>query len=226
MIRVASCSQIEMLDIVPSWGHLYLPLNLPAIDPLAESVPNTEFFRRLSRHMGFADAYLYETDEQLIETALTTSDPLLTGITLERLKKESWLPVNLPEDWRPFANGNFPTPSGKAEFYSPTLEGNGIDPLPSHTMRPKKDNGRESHPLVLITGKSLHFLNSSYANSERCSVSERARPGVVSLPFGWWASASSDGRSANTLATDRLSDWGGTGALYDTFVEVEKVVKA
>jgi anaerobic selenocysteine-containing dehydrogenase len=114
---------------------------------------------------------------------------------------------------------------------------------------------------MLITGKSLHFLNTSYAHSSRhrkaegepaleihpadaearqlkshdrvrvfnergevtlrCSVSDRTRPGVVAMPFGWWASLSEDGRSANSLTTDELADWGGTGALYDTYVEVE-----
>jgi anaerobic selenocysteine-containing dehydrogenase len=260
-------SQIEVLDIVPSWGHLYLPLNLPAISPLGQSVPNTEFFRRLSKHMGLSDPCLYETDEELIETALRSDHPLLKGITLDRLKREGWVRLNVPDDWRPFADGGFPTPSGKAEFYSSTLEAQGFDPLPSYMPRtPSGNDQTDSYPLVLITGKSLHFLNSSYGHSKRhlraegearleisiadaeprglqsqdtvrvfnqrgavtarCVVSERARPGVVALPFGRWASLSPDNRSANTLTTDALSDWGGTGALYDTLVEVEKITKS
>jgi anaerobic selenocysteine-containing dehydrogenase len=257
-------SQIEQLDIVPSWGHFYLPLNEPAIPPLGEAVSNTELFRRLSKCMGFTDEYLYESDEQLIETALRTDNTLLQGVTLERLRKESWLRLNLPDDWRPFAAGDFPTPSGKAELYSESLQDRGLDPLPAHTSR-RADNSdggrRKTYPLMLITGKSLHFLNTSYAHSSRhrkaegepaleihpadaearqlkshdrvrvfnergevtlrCSVSDRTRPGVVAMPFGWWASLSEDGRSANSLTTDELADWGGTGALYDTYVEVE-----
>lgn len=258
-------SQIEHLDIVASWGHFYLPLNEPAIEPLGEAVSNTELFRRLSKYMGFEDQYLYASDEQLIETALKTDHPFLKGITLERLKREKWIRLNIPDDWRPFADGQFSTPSGKAEFYSSSLRDRGFDPLPTHTPRPASSNGngRKVHPLMLITGKSLHFLNSSYGHSmrhrraegearleisradaehrglksmdvvrvfnergeltARCSVSERARPGVVALPFGWWASFCAGNHSANTLTTDSLSDWGGTGALYDTLVEVEKI---
>ena len=36
-------TQIESADITPSWGHLYLGWNEPAIDPLGESVSNPEF---------------------------------------------------------------------------------------------------------------------------------------------------------------------------------------
>jgi len=261
-------SQIEHLDIVASWGHFYLPLNEPAIAPLGEAVSNTELFRRFSRYMGFEEQYLYASDEQLIETALKSDYPLLKGVTLARLKKEKWVRLNIPEDWRPFANGQFPTPSGKAEFYSPSLRDRGFDPLPTYTPRQtSNDDGiGKTYPLMLVTGKSLHFLNSSYGHSlrhrhaegevcleitaadaerrglkamdmvrvfnergeltVRCSISERARPGVVALPFGWWASLSTGNRSANTLTTDSLSDWGGTGALYDTFIEVEKTAPA
>jgi anaerobic selenocysteine-containing dehydrogenase len=213
--------------------------------------------------MGFTEPYLYETDEELIETALRTDQPLFKGITLDRLKREDYVRLNIPEDWRPFAEGGFPTPSGKAEFYSASLQENGFDPLPTHSPRSAKEEvARQSYPLVLITAKSLHFLNSSYAQSSRhinaegeprleihptdadfrglksqdrvrvfnergelivcCSVSDRAREGVVAIPFGWWASLSPSGRSANTLVSDGLSDWGGTAALYDTFVQVEK----
>ena len=258
-------SQIEHLDIGVSWGHLYLPLNMPAIPPRGEAVSNTEFFRRLARHMGFTELYLYETDEALIETALRTDHPFIKGITLDRLKNEGYVRLNIPVNWRPFAEGAFPTPSGKAEFYSASLKEKGFDPLPTHAVSPARESGthRQSYSLVLITGKTLHFLNSSYAHSSRhlkaegepqlqihptdaqrrglkpqdrvrvfnergevivcCSVSDRARQGVVAIPFGWWASLSKDGRSANTLTSDGLSDWGGTGALYDTFVEVERV---
>ena len=256
-----AASQIEQRDVVASWGHLYLSLNQPAIDPLGEAVSNTEFFRRLSKYMGFADPYLYSSDEELIQIVLNSRSPVLEGITLERLKEQGWIRLNVPNDWRPFSDGGFPSLSGKAQFYSTSLANQGFDPLPAHTSHSTTTNGNKKYPLMLISGKSLHFLNTSYAHSARhrnaegepaleihpvdaqmrclksqdlvrvfnergeislrCVVSERTRRGVVAMPFGPWASLSPDGRSANTLTTDTLSDWGGTGALYDTYVQVE-----
>jgi anaerobic selenocysteine-containing dehydrogenase len=154
-------SQIEHLDLSPAWGHLYLALNRPAIAPRGESLCNTEVFRRLSRALGRTEAYLFESDESMLRAALASGHPWLEGITYERLWEEGYARLNRPDDWRPFANGGYATPSGKAELYSDALREAGHDPLPSAGDR------RFGDGLQLITGKQLHFLNSGYSNQER-----------------------------------------------------------
>ncbi len=52
-------------------------------------------------------------------------------------------------------------------------------------------------------------------------ISERVRPGLVAIPFGWWSAHHPDGRVANALTNDTLTDWGGGVAYSDTLVEVE-----
>jgi anaerobic selenocysteine-containing dehydrogenase len=47
-IVLPATTQIENLDLMFSWGHTYVTLNMPAIAPLGEAVPNTELFRRLA----------------------------------------------------------------------------------------------------------------------------------------------------------------------------------
>jgi anaerobic selenocysteine-containing dehydrogenase len=111
-------SQLEHLDLVPSWGHHYVSLNQPAIEPLGECAANTEFFRRLARVLGREEVFLYDSDEQLLRTALQTDHPMMRGITFERLSECGWLHLSHAEDWRPFAEGGFPTPSGRAELWS------------------------------------------------------------------------------------------------------------
>jgi anaerobic selenocysteine-containing dehydrogenase len=154
-------SQIEHLDLSPAWGHLYLALNRPAIPPSGESVSNTELFRRLARALGRTEAYLFESDESMLRAALASGHPWLDGITYERLWEQGYARLNRPEDWRPFANGGFPTRSGKAELYSEPLREAGHDPLPS------PGEIRSNGGLQLITGKQLHFLNSGYSNQDR-----------------------------------------------------------
>jgi anaerobic selenocysteine-containing dehydrogenase len=51
-------------------------------------------------------------------------------------------------------------------------------------------------------------------------VSARLRPGVVAIPFGWWGAHHPDGKVANALTNDTLTDWGGGVAFSDTLVEV------
>ncbi len=154
-------SQIEHLDLSPAWGHLYLALNRPAIAPRGESVSNTELFRRLASALGRTDPWLFESDESMLRAALASGHPWLEGITFERLWEEGHVRLNRPEDWRPFAHGGFATRSGKAELYSEPLLEQGLDPLPS------AGEIRSGSGLQLITGKTLHFLNSGYSHMER-----------------------------------------------------------
>ncbi len=258
-------TQIEHWDLLWAWGHTYLTLNKPAIRPLGESKPNTEFFRELADRMGFDEPYFQDSDEDMIRTALDSDHPYLKGITFDRLLEDGWAKLDLPRPWLPFAEGGYPTPSGKCEFYNERLIVQGVDPLPAYIPPPESPAGSPAlaarYPLMLITAKSaLHFLNSTYANLPRhlraeqeprldmhpedavprgirdgdevsvyndrgkvqinARVASRIRPGVVSMPSGWWASLSPGGSSANALTPDGLSDMGGGGDFHDALVEV------
>ena len=165
-------SQLEHLDLVPAWGHHYLSFNRPAIDPVGQAVSNTEFFRRLARALGRSESYLDDDDETLVRAALGSGHPFLAGITYERLWRDGYARLATPEDWRPYAEGGFPTPTGKARLYAPQLIELGIDPLPSAGEAGGKRGVwsaevASSTPLQLITGKSLYHLNSSYCQFER-----------------------------------------------------------
>ncbi|MBX7187744.1 MAG: molybdopterin-dependent oxidoreductase [Vicinamibacteria bacterium] len=164
-------SQIEHLDLSPAWGHLYLALNRPAIEPLGESVSNTELFRRLAAALGRTEPWLFESDESMLRAALSSGHPWLEGITWERLWNEGHVRLNRPDDWRPFANGGFPTPSGKAELFSAALEAQGLDPLPASGAIATGSG------LQLISGKTLHFMNSGYGHMER----HRRREGLLPI---------------------------------------------
>jgi anaerobic selenocysteine-containing dehydrogenase len=52
-------------------------------------------------------------------------------------------------------------------------------------------------------------------------ISERMREGVAAIPFGWWRDHHVDGRTANSLTNDTLTEWGGGVAYSDTLVQVE-----
>ena len=151
--------------MVPSWGSLHIGMNHPAIEPVGESVSNTELFRRLAAAMGFDEPEMYESDDALVATVLAP----LGESAIEALRLEGHIRIDVPEDLRPFAEGDFPTPSGKAELYSETLARQGHDPLPNYTAPREGPGGDPSltdrFPLVLLTPKvHTRFLNSSYSH--------------------------------------------------------------
>jgi anaerobic selenocysteine-containing dehydrogenase len=189
-------SQIEHLDLSPAWGHLYLALNRPAIAPRGESMSNTELFRRLAAALGRTDEWLFETDESMLRAALASGHPWLHGITYERLWEEGYARLACPEDWRPFADGRFATRSGKAELYSEPLREQGHDPLPW------AGEIRAGDGLQLITGKTLHFLNSGYSNMDR----HRRRAGELLIEIH-----PIDARSRGVASGDVVRVWNDRG---------------
>jgi anaerobic selenocysteine-containing dehydrogenase len=161
-IVLPATTQLEHMDIHKSYGHTYVMLNTPAIAPLGEAKPNTEIFRLLAERMGFDDPALKDSDEEMARQALQP-----TGIELDELKQKAW--VRLPVADAPFANGGFPTPSGKCELYSDRMETiEHLDPLPAY-IPPREDrlSNRElarSFPLALISPPAHHYLNSTFVN--------------------------------------------------------------
>ncbi len=171
-------TQAEQLDLMYSWGHLYLSLNRPAIEPQGESVSNAELFRRLARALGMEHPELQESDEDIIRGVLSKQHAHTEGITYETLLESGWAKLRVPDDFRPFADGGFPTFSGRVELYSEALEQQGFDPLPGFEAAPESPSGDPAlaarFPLSLIAGKDrLRFLNSSYGGIARHLKAER-----------------------------------------------------
>ena len=165
-IVLPATSQLEHFDIHNSYGHLYVQSNNPAIAPLAEAKPNTEVFRLLARAMGFEPESFEESDEELARRSLKGGEAL-TGITLDDTKAGP-VRLNLPKNWAPFAEGKFPTPSGKCELYSERECRAGRDPLP-HYAPPHEDPQTKpelaaKYPLQLLTPPAAQFLNSTFVN--------------------------------------------------------------
>jgi anaerobic selenocysteine-containing dehydrogenase len=160
-ILLPATTQLEHFDIHRSYGHTYAMLNTAAIKPLGESKPNTEIFRLLAARMGFSDTCFKDTDEDMAHQAIAG---LKGKVTLDELKKNGWASLEVGE--APFAQGAFPTPSGKCEFYSERLKD--LDPLPTY-IPPREDrlsNPKlaKEYPLALISPPAHHFLNSTFVN--------------------------------------------------------------
>jgi anaerobic selenocysteine-containing dehydrogenase len=161
-------TQLEHADIHKAYGQLYIAWNEPAIAWQGEAIPNTELFRRLAARMGFDDPCFRDSDEEMARQVLESEHPWVAGITLEALKQHGWLRLNVPAEWAPFAEGNFPTPSGKCELYSASMAEDGLDPLPTFT--PPAESAAVApelaakYPLALLTPPAHHFLNTTFVN--------------------------------------------------------------
>ena len=150
-------TQLEHWDIHASYGHTDVLLNRPAIAPHGEARTNTDVFRALAQRMGFDEPCFSDTDEDLCTQAF---DPAVVSWSL--LCAQGFAP--LPLSAAPFANGGFPTPSGKCTFESPGLAAIGQDPVPDYLPNWEPPNVDARYPLAMISPPARNFLNSTFAN--------------------------------------------------------------
>ena len=149
-------TQLEHWDVHSSYGHTDVLLNRPSIVPLGDARPNSQIFRDLAHAMGYTEAVFDETDESLCRTAFGD------GVDFDALLRQGFAP--LPVADAPFAEGGFPTPSGKCEFFSARLAARGDDGLPNHLANYEPAGADPKHPLAMISPPARNFLNSTFVN--------------------------------------------------------------
>ena len=202
-ILLPATTQMEHLDLMRAYGHLYLNLCQPAIAPLGESKPNIEVLNLLAKAMGYQDSAFDETAEGIIRGALETDHPYLEGITYEHLQEHGFAKLKgvgrnfttkNTEEHRGKENGananaasiqnpkskiqnRFNTASGKAELYSEAAKMDGHDPLPNYEPAKESAEGdaelAREFPINLLSPAAHHFLNSTFSNVESLMRGER-----------------------------------------------------
>ncbi|MEO8562639.1 MAG: molybdopterin oxidoreductase family protein [bacterium] len=167
-IVLPATTQLEHWDLQLAYGHHYLSLNRPSIEPVGEALPNSEIFRRLAARMGMRGPMFLDDDLTLMRQALETQSPKLEGLTLDALLETGWIRLNVPTPYLPYAEGGFSTPSGKCELVSQRMADMGLDPLPAYIPPYESIENDpalvERYPLTLISSPAHTFLNTTFAN--------------------------------------------------------------
>jgi anaerobic selenocysteine-containing dehydrogenase len=166
-IVLPATTPLEHYDVHKAYGHLYLSLSRPAIAPLGESKANTEVFRLLAERLGLEDPCLRASDEAMARESMRWNEGTLRGVSFEDLAREGSVRLRVPDPFAPFAEGGFPTPSGKCELFSETLERQGQEPLagyvpPRESVTSNPELARR-YPLAFISPPAHHFLNSTFS---------------------------------------------------------------
>jgi len=245
-IVLPATSQIEHLELSPGWGHLYVSLNQPAIDPVGESRSNNDLFRALAAGMGLDDPTLHESDESLIRGLLERDHPWLEGITWEGLITDGWTRFAIPVDARPHAATVFKL--GALEYRPPAGHDSSAFPLQLMSLKqhtkflnsnyaqfdrhlpnppePRLEiDHRDASDRGIETGDRVRVHNERGSLTLTATVSNRLQPGLVSIPFGWWHGATPERRSVNVLTNPAVADDDtGSAAFHDTYVEVSPIV--
>jgi anaerobic selenocysteine-containing dehydrogenase len=147
-------TQLEHLDVHTSYGHTYALINEQAIAPIGEAKPNTQVFRELAALMGFDDPCFSDSDETMARAAFSKD------VSFDALREHGWVKLPLPD--APFAEGGFPSPSGKCMIDAPGL---GVpDHVPNYESAQSSPELAQRFPLAMISPPARNFLNSTFVN--------------------------------------------------------------
>ncbi len=224
-----ACTFFEREDLNLSYYHLFAKVNNRAIEPVGESKSNMEVFCLLAGYMGYTEGCFQQSEEEVMKEALEG-----TGLRLEELVERA---VHCKGgEYTAFADGKFPTPSGRIELVPPTytpVEGEGYRLLTPRTkfllnsqwwnveamakrlgdkvlMNPQ-DGEREG----IKDGDLLRIYNGRGSFRSSAVLSERIPPGILVTYMRW-------GENANLTTPDDLADMGHGSVFNTNFVSVEK----
>ena len=242
-------TQLEHWDLHKAYGHHYLSLNTPAIEPVGESLSNNEIFRRLARAMGMTDPEFEESDLHLVQS-------LVSPEQFSELSQVGWIAGDISST--PFCEGRLKTPSGLIEIESDALAHLGLDRLPTYVAPAELDDA--NYPLTLLSPPEHGFLNSTFVNvpalarkagetsvlicaedaasrslsegdwakvfndrgtfEARVHITDIVEPGVA-VSYGIrWARNSPGRKTVNDTTSQRLTDIGRAASFYDNAVEI------
>ncbi len=157
-------TQLEHWDAHSAYGHTYAMLNRPAIEPVGQSRSNAAIFRALAARMGCTEPCFQDSDETMARGAFDARQ-----VDLDELSARGWSKLKIAD--APFADGGFPTPSGRALADAPGL---GLpDHVPNYESAQSAPELAVRYPLAMISPPARHFLNSSFVNVASLRAAER-----------------------------------------------------
>ena len=169
---------LEHKELMGAYGHLFVQISQPAIEPLGEARSNVWLFSELGKRM-FGDAAFADGEEQLIAQALETDHPFFAEISIERLESQGHVSLTLPKNRHgeslPFSTPEwFKTRSGRGQ----------LTPVPEWIAPRESRHGVEGggeYPLEFLPRKANNFMNTTFANLPGHQQMERRTAGVLEM---------------------------------------------
>ena len=229
-VFLPSTTMLEEEDFLPSYGHLYMQLMRPVVDPLGESRSDLTIFQQLADRLGFgadmAGSPAYWIDQ------LTSSfrQQNISHATLAAAGGRLW-PEGTPRV--PWADGTFKTPSGRFAF-PPALDDDPVLPpaeFPLHLTflasegainSQVRDARRQPGPVRvqvhpdtakargLAAGACARLVSARGSLLVTLDCHRDLRPDTVLVEKGDWAKYD---RGSNVLTEPRFT--AGTGTAYN-----------
>ena len=115
----------------------FVALRQPVVRAPGDLKPNWWIARQLAQKLGLGAYYPWTDIEEYLDTRLKGAGLSLDLLKAKGIVRGEKVPVYFEEG----VPAEFPTPSGKIEFYSTQLRDKGFDPVPKYTKPPEPPPG-------------------------------------------------------------------------------------
>jgi len=139
---------LEKEDLVMPWVHNYVQYSRRAVRPITNSRSEVWVMREIAQRLGLTEDWLYQDAWSAVELAL--EDAFAEG-SFQSLRSGEMLTLKTkPKD-------NYPTPSGKIEFYSSVAAETGLNPMPVQAPL-----CIEQENFILLTSATQKFTGTQF----------------------------------------------------------------
>lgn len=180
------------------FGPTHVHLMDRALAPRGEARPIGSLFIELARRLGMEGYFPWKSIDELLD-AMLDNDTLGHTKVAELRATGGSRRAATPE----YAYGalEFPTPSGKVEFFSERARAMGLPALPVYEP-PARDSG---YPLTFVQGRTLTHFHAFYDHGRALPSLAKADP----EPVLWMSRADASSRGIEDGAMVRLYNRGG-----------------
>ena len=242
---------LENRDLYTAYGHFYLGVADPVIEPQGESISNFDFFQTLADKLGFDDEPFTQSLEERLQSYFDSLAELPDGIRYQSYRPGDYVQSHKAENnGRPF-NG-----SSRFRFVNETLPEASRHPLLASAKEFDNPDLKARFPYRLLTPPNDRLLNSTFGEryagergtvlinpvdaarrsikdgelvrlaNLRGAVTRRVRVSDDTQPGllvaeGLYWPADGDEGMINDLTSQQCSDMGGGAIFHESLVAVE-----
>ncbi len=162
-IVLPAATYLESEDFFRAYGSYYMQFSHRAVEPQGEAWSNLRLAQTLAQRMGLQDPVFRMSEREILREMFRGA----RGAAAAHSPDE--LPDAGPVCIAPKNGQEFRTPSGKLEFYSPSLEAQGLAPMPDWQPEPAPEG-----KLRLLTAPGYFQSHTAFSGV----ASLRAREGT------------------------------------------------
>jgi len=157
-IVLPAATYLETEDFFRSYGSYYMQYGHRAVAPFGQSRSNVEVAQALAARLGVTDPVFRMSQADIVKELFRGATGTVAHVDPATIRDAGPINIAPPRTGQPFR-----TPSGKLEFYSDTLQHQGLQPMPDWQPDPEEERDAARWPLRLLTAPGYFQSHTTFS---------------------------------------------------------------